>query len=140
MGTVEAAIAGEQALSPGERMGADDEIGQDPLSRPAALPIRSPRAPRLDRELAIHVVEPDADVLEGSHAVLSIFVRGRHLRPDRGAGDDAALLQASVEGRARCWTETTITSQHIEQDARVDRRDHPLASADPLDVVVHGLA
>lgn len=100
MGTVEAAIAGKQAIGSGERVGPDGEIGQDSLSRPAALPIRSPRAPRLDSDLAIHVVEADADVLEGSHAVLRILVRGRHLRPDRGAGDDAALLQASVDGRA----------------------------------------
>jgi hypothetical protein len=122
--TAEAAVTRQEAL--GLRLGvrADQEVGDDAITRTAGSPVGAPRLCRHASGSLGHRVEGDRHGGQCLPTDRRIREGSEHFRPDDIAGDDRAVEETSSQRGKRRLRMDRIVREDIEQDARVHGGDH----------------
>lgn len=123
-------VPSEQAIGLLLGMAADEEVGDHPITPSAASAVGLERFPGDQGSLEAQGVVLDAEAGERFRRGCVLSERMAHLGEDDVARDDPPLSQAAPQGLLRSEAEGRIREEDVQQDARVDRRDH-VASGSP---------
>src|SRR3989344_2393547 len=123
---VKAASPRQQSFALNQCMRPDQEIGGHALAPASFRAVGAPRRARLESGFLIHGRINHA---QGFHRLQKLGMAGKSrggLGPDDIASDNGAFPDASLQRRRRGTAEFRIGAENIQQDIRVNRRDHLL--------------